>query len=339
MSEEEDLYETVDIKDKGIGCVALQDIPVGISILIEKPQIFVEDNFQSLMKDFKKLTFQEKKDFFSLHNLFRRNLIPASLMLKFQKELNWSYENLKVEDRLLFKKVFGIFKSNSLSGILGLKTSRFNHSCYSNAEVIFDTDCHDFKVRTVRKICSGDEITINYLWSEISMKSVRERQTIILNSRGFKCKCENCQTEIAEKSQFFKSFGILQNQIRILDRSLLIPEHFDPGACLVKISIFKRIYAMAMQENVSMNYVLTNILEEGFNSLLKSYVKAKANDRADIMDSIEHEIELLAISATNLHLLLYGKQSYKWQKRQNFKSWSRRKHTIYAEKLGHCVIL
>ena len=92
--------------------------------------------------------------------------------------------------------IFNIFRSNSdccnqhgpepnvstMSTSLGIHSSRFNHSCRSNAERMVCTKLkrkeekepfqmtEDYEIRATSKIMAGEEITINYFWMLSVMK-------------------------------------------------------------------------------------------------------------------------------------------------------------------------
>ena len=62
------------------------------------------------------------------------------------------------------------------SGVL-LKSSRFNHSCASNAELVWRKEEKEgSEIRAVSKIKAGDEVTINFDILNIGLRRISERQ-------------------------------------------------------------------------------------------------------------------------------------------------------------------
>ena len=72
-------------------------------------------------------------------------------------------------------EVIGIYFSNTFLEGVGIKTSRFNHSCNANAEMKFNERLEKFEIIVNSKIKAGDEITINYNPTEISIKKFHAR--------------------------------------------------------------------------------------------------------------------------------------------------------------------
>ena len=58
-----------------------------------------------------------------------------------------------------------------------LKSSRFNHSCASNAELVWRKEEKEgSEIRAVSKIKAGDEVTINFDILNIGLRRISERQ-------------------------------------------------------------------------------------------------------------------------------------------------------------------
>ena len=111
------LYKVVKIDGKGLGCVALKDIEIGTLILKEKPQCITniyrphnQDSTPSsaiVTQSFKQMSKSDQDEYLKLYNAHA--------------------------GRQGFSDVFGIYKTNAFPNGVGIKTSRFNHSCSSNA--------------------------------------------------------------------------------------------------------------------------------------------------------------------------------------------------------------
>ena len=74
-----------------------------------------------------------------------------------------------------FPDIYGIYATNTFEQGVGIQASRFNHSCRSNAEEFWNEKYGATEIRSVSKINAGEEITINYRTSEISMKCYKTR--------------------------------------------------------------------------------------------------------------------------------------------------------------------
>lgn len=76
-------------------------------------------------------------------------------------------------------------KIESVGYALDLVTAVINHSCDPNAHVFFQG--RQLKVRSLKKIAPGDEITICYLDPRMEMTN---RQKILQREYFFECSCE-----------------------------------------------------------------------------------------------------------------------------------------------------
>ena len=147
----ENLYKVVKINGKGLGCVALKDIEIGTLILKEKLQCF-GDFLDSLS-----LTLPEN---------WSRNNLPFD-------STGWnsvirSFEQMKKSDQDEYLKlhnafngqglsdVIGIYKTNAMARGVGIKISRFNHSCCPNsATTSWDAEDGTGEIRAWSKILAG----------------------------------------------------------------------------------------------------------------------------------------------------------------------------------------
>ena len=110
---ENPLYKVVKIQGKGLGCMALQDIEKGTLILEETPQCVatfqnnsdgsIQVNPKSLIQSFGCMSKSDQDEYLKLYNAYA--------------------------DCQGFSDVFGIYKTNAFPTGVGIKASRFNHSC------------------------------------------------------------------------------------------------------------------------------------------------------------------------------------------------------------------
>ena len=134
----ENLYKVVKIDGKGLGCVALKDIEIGTLILKEKPQcIATPDN---VIQSFVCMSKSDQDEYLKLYNAHADPL---------------SKKFAQCAGRQGFSDVFGIYKTNAFTCGLGIKASRFNHSCCSNAALHWNEKDGTGEIRAWSKIKTG----------------------------------------------------------------------------------------------------------------------------------------------------------------------------------------
>ena len=89
-----------------MGCIALEDIEIGTLILKEKPQC-IASTPDGLIQSFKRMSKSDQDEYMKLYNAFA--------------------------GRQGFSDVFGIYRTNAFPNGLGIRASRFNHSCSSTS--------------------------------------------------------------------------------------------------------------------------------------------------------------------------------------------------------------
>ena len=196
------LYKVTEIEGKGLGCVALKNIKAGTIILQEKAIMLTSEisgidggmDIRKLIQNFNKLKRTEQDEYMKLHNKYNNLEILSEeeknnyLMAKKRIE---EISDLSEKGKIAILNVVGIFNTNGFSSGIGLKSSRFNHSCCSNAESIFDENKNSDRIMAVSKIKSGDEITISYAPVDLPMQTrqVRQKQLLgklVLNSQDIR---------------------------------------------------------------------------------------------------------------------------------------------------------
>ena len=149
------LYKVVKIEGKDLGCVAIKEIKKGTLILQEKPQCFANASGPSkidladLFKSFNKMSQENQEGFLKLHNRFET--VEALELTKKQKD--WLETNAKNKDKML--EIYGIYRTNGFENGVAINFARFNHSCCSNAEAMWNDDENASEIRSVSKIKAG----------------------------------------------------------------------------------------------------------------------------------------------------------------------------------------
>ncbi|KAK4205013.1 hypothetical protein QBC40DRAFT_325619 [Triangularia verruculosa] len=85
---------------------------------------------------------------------------------------------------------------------LDLATAMINHSCEPNAFAFLEKG--EIRVRSLRKIAAGEEITICYIDPTIDVKS---RQEILMDEHFFECDCTRCKAEIKIQKRLIAADG------------------------------------------------------------------------------------------------------------------------------------
>ncbi|KAK4183159.1 hypothetical protein QBC35DRAFT_544612 [Podospora australis] len=85
---------------------------------------------------------------------------------------------------------------------LDLLSATIQHSCHPNAFAFFEGT--ELRVRSLKKILPGDEITICYIDPTIDLL---QRQKILLKRHFFDCNCTRCKNEYKERKECVKTLG------------------------------------------------------------------------------------------------------------------------------------
>ena len=70
----------------------------------------------------------------------------------------YSFDRLDVKfgDSKRLEEIIGIYETNKFNGGVGIQASRFNHSCCSNAEGVWNKQDGTREFRVVKKVKSGE---------------------------------------------------------------------------------------------------------------------------------------------------------------------------------------
>ena len=298
-----------------MGCIALEDIEIGTLILKEKfqciPKIKLfdvsrglhsyDDFLSSLMDSFFSMNINVQEEYLTLYNKY---LNPDSLsdnckmdyfywkkFAQHQEKRGISNARFHI-DRHFILKIICIFHTNGFNisnekgeGIgvshqsVGIKTSRFNHSCSSNSEYRSDICtselCGEIQIRATIKIKKGEEICLNY-FPFMGMKNKKERQAHLQNEWDFICSCERCQDEeINKDDETYEKFQKLQEEAekytKIVSTSFPFPTK-DYKRIMAKnidligiaISCYKQMIKLAENKKAPKWFIYKNIIIKWF---------------------------------------------------------------------------
>ena len=212
-------YKIVEIKGKGLGCIALQDIEIGTLVM----------------------------------------------KLKFYKDADGHF----------------------------IADSPVNHSCRPN---VSSFKLHrDLRMRTVSKILAGQEIVRSYDQICLGMKNLNARQLHLSVNFGFTCVCDLCKEEekCENNSEIYKKFQKLEKESYRLDSIIFVEKMLTTpqeiyAHCKNLMFCYKEMQKLAIKHKAPWEFILVEIIEEGFEAGLHGYIEAKK--RLDV-DKIEYYIK------------------------------------------------
>ena len=321
------LYKVVKIEGKDFGCVAIKDIKKGTLILQEEPQCFAnatgpsQIDLKSLLDSYKSMSPGDQKEFINLHNRFEK-LEDLELTVK-QKE--WMSKNSICPENIL--KIYGVYRTNSFENGVALNFARFNHSCCSNAEAMWNEDENSSEIRAVSKIKMGEEVTLTYNWKQLAMKDVKTRQDNLWYNWGFKCCCDVCQEEIKSEDKTYKIYEKLQEEIKsCLKKQSVIKDKVERLENIKKeVFCHKQLYKLAKDKKASRMFIVNEILDDGFNAAAQGYITAQCSYKIDYLNAFKKDCELFAVAGEQLSKVLGSTLSMtyaEWNRRKNdFDEW------------------
>ena len=321
------LYKVVKIEGKDFGCVAIKDIKKGTLILQEEPQCFANAtgpskiDLKSLLDSYQSMSPGDQKEFINLHNRFEK-LEDLELTIK-QKE--WMSKNSICPENIL--KIYGVYRTNSFENGVALNFARFNHSCCSNAEAMWNEEENSSEIRAVSKMKMGEEVTLTYNWKQLAMKDVKTRQDNLWYNWGFKCCCDVCQEEIKSEDKTYKIYEKLQEEIKsCLKKQSVIKDKVERLENIKKeVFCHKQLYKLAKDKKASRMFIVNEILDDGFNAAAQGYITAQCSYKIDYLNAFKKDCELFAVAGEQLSKVLGSTLSMtyaEWNRRKNeFDEW------------------
>ena len=152
----------------------------------------------SIVSCFNKLNESDQEKYLQLHNVFNNPQDLHPQKLNGQNELKAML--IKIfggESAVKMLEILNIFETNFFSDeemdFLGIQTSRFNHSCFPNADWFGIPDRKEIEIRAMSSIKEGEEITIKYFEGYFSMTNQKSRQERLKVTQNFLCLCNFCK--------------------------------------------------------------------------------------------------------------------------------------------------
>ena len=280
-------YSVSEIQGKGLGCVAITEIKKGTLILRESAGFHhFGDSYEYIDKAYLDGLFQgyltmsneEKEKYLSLANCFSDPMTPstssAGKMEDVLKYLKDGHINLGSEEAQL---VFQIYHTNCFHNGIFLEMSRFNHSCTSNAEYLWNEDTGTRDVRAIRKIKKGGEITINYNIVDAEERGMTrdERRAYLKEIYHFHCNCIGCdlsEDELKIQNEKCGEYRKIVSHMKEQDRvnELIVMRTSDTSS---EVDDLKALYKLAKElKIVRHRIILRDIAEEGFDAACQGYL-------------------------------------------------------------------
>jgi len=343
-------FKVVEIEAKNFGCVAIKEIPQGNLILQEQPQCvaqwsdpeYTHGGVNSLLIAYSKMNASDQIEFLKLHNRFKvdNHGEKNPELLKRQSQLKeWIHQNnIKIPNNNnnnnhsnnsssdMVLNIIGIYDTNCFQKGVGIRTARFNHSCCSNAEAIWNEEENVREIRAITRIYPGDEISINYGWKQISMKNLKMRQNFLLANWGFQCSCRLCQYEKLNHpdEEKYENFAKLQQQSKKLLEVAKTAGQVRLAIIKKEVTCYKEMYKLAEQKNCSKAFIVNEILDNGFNAAVQGYLQAQVTFNYNSMAEFETECELFSYHGEEMARIVFGNNPIgkEWKERKNnFENW------------------
>jgi len=333
------IYKIEHIEGKNLGCVALIEIKKGTLILQEKPQVIENGSKPSLiylLNSYNQMNDATQKEFLKLYNRFKDlNEMNEEDKENVKQEMEWLQQNLNFDHKVLqrIQDIYGIYATNTFEQGVGIQASRFNHSCRSNAEEFWNEKYGATEIRSVSKINAGEEITINYRTSEISMKCYKTRQSFLFSNWGFQCKCDLCEEEKAncEDAKYIKFEELKKLQQKSSEKSRQIDSEtetdefemiFQLERTKKEVDYYKEMYKIAKEKKASRIFILKTLLNQAFETAARGYLSAQNLDKIKESNDFKMDCANFARVGEQLSKVVYGCTYNGWAERKlDFEKW------------------
>jgi len=328
------IYVVREIGGKNLGCFALQDINKGSTILKEKSQLQVLGLSNQitpflvlgLKEAFNKMTKTDQQEFMKLHDKYDDlSSLPPELKLMLQLKSALLSKITKSDEKL--EKIFKIYETNAFDSGVGIKRSRFNHSCKPNAasaKVDDGPDSGHSLIVAVSNIKAGDEITVSYEGRFHGLLKKKTRQEALTKHHHFVCSCHFCQIEEDDDYTFevlITEIDGLNEEKRVANQAFgqLSAMSYPPSKSRREVECYKELYMKGKAKKVS-TIMMFRIIDAGFDAATQGYMinmteqfKTEAENFAKTADKFEAKLGSAIVTR--------GIPDYWKVKYQNFTDW------------------
>ena len=343
------VYKVTEIEGKGLGCVATVDIEKGSLILTENPQISGNDEeenwlsskwIKSLLKSFNRMKKADQIEYMALHNKynnFQDSQNVEQIELSKEKIIEGAIKILKLEICKIEQnpekaaeilKICCIYSTNAFPSGVKIKTSRFNHSCESNATtVIMLNDEH--QIRAISNIKAGEEINITYNNDPFSgLRNKKFRQKSLFLDWFFMCSCDLCTNGVDIDTN--ASEVLIQEAEKLAkDRKSALeavkaglshgPLYYSLEKCKTELHLYKKMYTVGKTQKIQPLF-LWRLLAQAFDTATLGYQLHKDADLKMCAVNFAKKSEKFG-KFLGTAFVTQGKPNYWKEIYQNYEKW------------------
>ena len=319
------MYAEEEVFGKGLGCIATEEILPGWLVLRETPCLFLPPEeeegstlVQRTLRAFLVMTSEEQEKYLQLANMFDKDESEWSETAR--KDMENIHSELETQPftGLLPSDIIQILQIKLTNGFhngVFLKMSRFNHSCWPNAEYFWNADTRTRDVRAVRTIRPREEILLDYRQPWTLTRDERRRS--LKENFNFDCFCEVCNAspgDLAIESEECEKF--LQ-----LSKQRLTSANDTPDDLLNEILTLKKMHKMAIEmKTIKKSLTLKYIIETWFDDSCQGVLMVgKSGEKSEMKNFFIEEAFSSVSLGLNLSSIIYGEEhsnTLKWVGRE-----------------------
>lgn len=322
------MYVEEEVLGKGLGCIATEEILPGCLVIRETPSLFLPPKeeeeegstlLQRTLKAFLVMTSEEQEKYLQLANMFQKEESEWSdTARKDMENLQSELETQPLAGLLASEKIIKIWQIKLTNGFhngVFLKMSRFNHSCWPNAEYFWNADTSTRDVRAVRTILPREEILLDYRQPWTLTRDERRRS--LKENFNFDCFCEVCNGSpdtLAKECEDCDKF--LQ-----ISKQRLTSANDTPEDLLNEILTLKKMHKMAIEmKTIKRSLTLKYIIETWFDASCQGLLMVgKSSEKSEIRNLFIAEAFSSVSLGLDLSALIYGEEhsnTLKWAGRE-----------------------
>ena len=356
------LYQEENVLGKGIGCIAIENIKKGTLVIRERPQLLVSGEeisrdpkipivqkfaqiAEGAINCFLEMSREDQENYMKLHNTYASENWSRGMATDYRSVMHatdqMTFPNISKEKAF---KVWGIYKTNAGPKGVCLKVSRFNHSCRPNAEWFWNEDTNTVDVRAVRKIKSGEEITLRYIqqWAR------EERRAELQYHFNFDCNCEACdltEEQIQAETESIAAHEKEQGKKERIQAAKEIAFDAELHFSLLReeVECQKQIYRLAKRiKTMDRRRILDEIVERGFAlSCSGALGEQNCKNRKEIKASWLKDAKMFANIGLDISKTLHGEDhswTRRWQERDADPMKIFLRENVHAIKEKKCML-
>ena len=181
-------FKIWELPGKGLGMVAISNIPKHSVFVSESPLVFIDDpnkagipKLVDILDAFRNLTIVEQGSF--------RALSATDTQLKYFKQRlgpKGTFPTTEIATKFFVNSHIIMDRYH----VLGETIARLNHSCVPNAVARFDPVSKKIEGIAVENIIAGEEIVVAYTW--LACSRAKRKEDLKRRGNEFDCQCRAC---------------------------------------------------------------------------------------------------------------------------------------------------